>query len=349
MSILPLIGVLSFFSFLIFIITSIFFKIKKRPIKLHVLGIFISFIILVICFSLDPGTTPQQNEKIANNKQEKQEQKKVKDEKSKDDEKAKEDKEEDKQKSDKKSDDNSKDKEKDNTSKDDKNKATPDNNSDNKKKVKEDGDNSSVSLVRVVDGDTVKLNENGKENTYRLLLIDTPETKHPSKGVEPYGPEASERIKELVSSADKLTIEYDKGDKEDKYGRKLVYLYADGKMVNDVLAREGLARVKYIYPPNTTHLDKLKESQAKAKEEKLNIWSDEESETYDEIEVEEPQTSETPQENVPDTNVDVPEKNDIPNTPSTDIDKPKPGEITRGMPGYDASKDRDKDGIINEK
>ncbi|MDW3783687.1 thermonuclease family protein [Staphylococcus saprophyticus] len=347
MSILPLIGVLSFFLLVLFIVTSIIFKFKKRPIKLHVFGMIISFIALIICFSLDPGTTQQQSEKITDNET-KSDKNENKDKKSKDSKKEENGTEEksknkfddktDKHKNSKVTSDNkSKDEEKDKTSKDDKN------------KVKEDGDNNSVSLVSAVDGDTVKLNENGKENSYRLLLIDTPETKHPSKGVEPYGPEASERTKELVSSADKLTIEYDKGNKEDKYGRKLVYLYADGKMINDVLAREGLARVKYIYPPNTTHLNKLKESQAKAKEEKLNIWSDNEPETYDDIEVEDSQTSETPQENVPDTNVDVPEKNDIPNTPSADIDKPKPGEITRGMPGYDASKDRDKDGIINEK
>lgn len=347
MSILPLIGVLSFFLLVLFIVTSIIFKFKKRPIKLHVFGMIISFIALIICFSLDPGTTQQQSEKITDNetKSDKNENKDKKSKDSKKEENATEEKSKnkfddktDKHKNSKVTSDNkSKDEEKDKTSKDDKN------------KVKEDGDNNSVSLVSAVDGDTVKLNENGKENSYRLLLIDTPETKHRSKGVEPYGPEASERTKELVSSADKLTIEYDKGNKEDKYGRKLVYLYADGKMINDVLAREGLARVKYIYPPNTTHLNKLKESQAKAKEEKLNIWSDDEPETYDDIEVEDSQTSETPQENVPDTNVDVPEKNDIPNTPSADIDKPKPGEITRGMPGYDASKDRDKDGIINEK
>lgn len=347
MSILPLIGVLSFFLLVLFIVTSIIFKFKKRPIKLHVFGMIISFIALIICFSLDPGTTQQQSEKITDNetKSDKNENKDKKSKDSKKEENATEEKSKnkfddktDKHKNNKVTSDNkSKDEEKDKTSKDDKN------------KVKEDGDNNSVSLVSAVDGDTVKLNENGKENSYRLLLIDTPETKHPSKGVEPYGPEASERTKELVSSADKLTIEYDKGNKEDKYGRKLVYLYADGKMINDVLAREGLARVKYIYPPNTTHLNKLKESQAKAKEEKLNIWSDDEPETYDDIEVEDSQTLETPQENVPDTNVDVPEKNDIPNTPSADIDKPKPGEITRGMPGYDASKDRDKDGIINEK
>ena len=36
-----------------------------------------------------------------------------------------------------------------------------------------------ATLVKVIDGDTVKLNYKGKVSTFRLLLIDTPETKDP--------------------------------------------------------------------------------------------------------------------------------------------------------------------------
>ena len=52
-----------------------------------------------------------------------------------------------------------------------------------------------VLVVRVIDGDTVEL-ENG--DRVRYLGIDTPETVHPDKPVECYGPEATERNKELV-------------------------------------------------------------------------------------------------------------------------------------------------------
>lgn len=45
-------------------------------------------------------------------------------------------------------------------------------------------------------------------------------------------------------------------------------------MLNDSLVRNGLARVKYVYPPNNTHESKLRESEALAKSEKLNIWSE---------------------------------------------------------------------------
>lgn len=256
---------------------------------------------------------------------------------------------------------------KENKSKEDKaskNENKNNNDSNKEKSSKSDKQNNKdkqeVTLSRVVDGDTVKLNYKGKEETFRLLLIDTPETKDPRKGVQPYGKEASAKTEDLVSNADKLSIKFDKGDKKDKYGRYLVYLYADGQMVNDELVREGLARVKYIYPPNNTYEDKLKASQKKAQEEKLNIWSDEEPPT-DEESTEEPETTEEPPSDSVDTDVDAPEKNDIPDKPNTsnnnsnsnssssDNDTAKPGEITKDMPGYDASKDRDHDGIINEK
>lgn len=130
-----------------------------------------------------------------------------------------------------------------------------------------------VEFTRPVDGDTVRLRYEGKESVFRLLLIDTPETKHPRKGVEPYGKEASDFTKNMLMHASKVEVEFDKGGKTDKYGRYLAYVYADGVMVNDALVRQGLAKVAYIYPPSVTYLDQLQESQRLAQQEHLNIWS----------------------------------------------------------------------------
>jgi endonuclease YncB( thermonuclease family) len=46
-------------------------------------------------------------------------------------------------------------------------------------------------VVEVVDGDTIKVTLHKKEEQVRLIGVDTPETKHPSKPVECFGPEAS--------------------------------------------------------------------------------------------------------------------------------------------------------------
>ena len=51
-------------------------------------------------------------------------------------------------------------------------------------------------VVQVIDGATMVVAfANGTTDTVRLLGVDTPETKHPTKGVQCFGPEASEFTK----------------------------------------------------------------------------------------------------------------------------------------------------------
>ena len=135
-------------------------------------------------------------------------------------------------------------------------------------------------LERVVDGDTMKLklDETGEIITLRLLLVDTPESV--KKGVEPqpYSIEASNFTKNTLLSGDTVYIEYDEGDKTDKYGRHLGYLWfysnddCNWQMFNEKLISEGYARVGYIYSQKK-YLNELYKAQEYAKSNKLNIWS----------------------------------------------------------------------------
>ena len=128
-------------------------------------------------------------------------------------------------------------------------------------------------VVRTIDGDTVKIKmPNGKEETVRLLLIDTPETVHPSKPVQPFGPEASKYAKELMPAGSKVEVEPGISER-DKYGRLLAYFYVDGKMVNKLLLEKGLARVAYVYAPNTKYIDEFEAIQKKAQSKAIGIWS----------------------------------------------------------------------------
>lgn len=129
-----------------------------------------------------------------------------------------------------------------------------------------------ASIVRVVDGDTVNINVNGKEETVRLLLVDTPETVHPSKPVQPFGPEASAFAKETLTPGKQVEIEIDVSER-DKYGRLLGYLYVDGKMFNELLLEKGLARVAYVYAPNTRYVDQFYNVQKQAQAKSIGIWS----------------------------------------------------------------------------
>ncbi|MEH7482128.1 thermonuclease family protein [Neobacillus drentensis] len=122
-----------------------------------------------------------------------------------------------------------------------------------------------VTLVDTIDGDTIKVRVQGKIETVRYLLIDTPESKKPKMCVQPYAKEAYFRNEELVKSGT-VTIELD------SYGRLVAYVYVDGKSVQETLLKEGFARVGYIMNPPYKYLSLYREDESLAKRSKLNIW-----------------------------------------------------------------------------
>lgn len=146
-------------------------------------------------------------------------------------------------------------------------------NTENESVQEKKGNTFKAKIVKVIDGDTAKIElPNGQVETVRLLLIDTPETVHPTKDVQPFGPEASQFSKNLMPSGS--TVEVELGISErDKYGRLLAYFYVDGKMVNELLLEKGLARVAYVYAPNTKYLDEFEAIQKKAQQKEVGIWS----------------------------------------------------------------------------
>ncbi|RFU63469.1 thermonuclease family protein [Peribacillus glennii] len=139
----------------------------------------------------------------------------------------------------------------------------------------------SVTVVEVIDGDTVKIKmRDGRKETTRLLLIDTPETVHPTKPVQPFGPEASQFTKELLPPGKNVEVEPGISER-DKYGRLLAYFYVDGKSVNKMLIEKGLARVAYVYAPNTKYIDEFRKLQDKVRKKAIGIWSIENYATSD--------------------------------------------------------------------
>ena len=137
-----------------------------------------------------------------------------------------------------------------------------------------------ATVDRVVDGDTMKLkiDETGEVVTLRLLLVDTPESVKKGVDPQPYSIEASNFAKNTLKAGDTVYIEYDEGDKTDKYDRHLGYLWyysndnSNWQMFNETLISQGYARVGYIYSQKR-HLDEFYKAQDYAKSNKLNIWS----------------------------------------------------------------------------
>ncbi|MGG3468890.1 thermonuclease family protein [Neobacillus pocheonensis] len=130
-----------------------------------------------------------------------------------------------------------------------------------------------ATIVKNIDGDTVEIGLNGKVEKIRMLCVDTPETHHPRLGVQPFGPEASNYTKKILSVGTKVEIEPGIGGGRDKYGRLLAYIYINGKMFNEMLLEQGLARVAYIYAPNTKYVDEFYTIQKEAQKKGIGIWS----------------------------------------------------------------------------
>lgn len=204
-----------------------------------------------------------------------------------------------------------------------------------------------VELYRVVDGDTVHvIDSDNNMLKLRLLLIDTPETVHPNKPVEAFGPDASSRMTELMNSAEELHIEYDEGAETDHYDRHLVYLYADGVSVHEVLLEEGLARVGYIYEQQR-YLADFREKEQYAKNNQLGIWSipgyvNEGGEGFNSEEEEETLVETAPESNA--NQVTAPESGGSYNFANcTELKTEFPDGVASDHPAYQSKMDRDKD------
>lgn len=127
-------------------------------------------------------------------------------------------------------------------------------------------------VARVVDGDTVELEDGSK---VRYLGVDTPETVDPRKSVECFGKEAKEENKQLVEGKE-VILQKDVSE-TDKYHRLLRYVFvslepgAKYLFVNDYLIRQGFAHFLTI-PPDVKYSESLLQAQREAREAKKGLW-----------------------------------------------------------------------------
>lgn len=123
-------------------------------------------------------------------------------------------------------------------------------------------------VTSVVDGDTIKVEQLG---TLRLIGIDTPETKHPSKPVECFGAEASEFATTNLLNK-QVYLEFDPAQRIDKYNRTLAYVFReDGFFYNKESIAQGYAfsYTKYPHPK----LEEFNNSQKDARNSNSGLWS----------------------------------------------------------------------------
>lgn len=132
-------------------------------------------------------------------------------------------------------------------------------------------DETNVLVIDVVDGDTIKV-KGAETKTVRLIGIDTPETKHPSKAVQCFGKEATAKLEALLLNKT-VTLEKDSSE-VDRYGRLLRYVYLDGEFVNELMVQEGYA-FESAYEPDTKYQELFEEAENYAKTNKRGLWNEE--------------------------------------------------------------------------
>lgn len=124
--------------------------------------------------------------------------------------------------------------------------------------------------TRVIDGDTIVVEIDSKQEKVRLIGVDTPETVHPNKPVEYFGKEASKFTKSMVEGK-KVRLEYD-WQRRDKYGRLLAYVYLeDGTFLNAEIIKQGYGFAYTRFP--FKYLEDFRQYEREARENNRGLWS----------------------------------------------------------------------------
>jgi micrococcal nuclease len=131
-------------------------------------------------------------------------------------------------------------------------------------------------FVRIVDGDTIKVDWKGSVVSVRYIGMNAPETVRPDTPVEWMGPQASTANQRLLDrSGGTVYLEKDVSE-TDQYGRLLRYVWiktgGSRLLVNLELLRLGMAQVETV-PPDVKYIDPwFLDAQAAAREAGIGLW-----------------------------------------------------------------------------
>ena len=128
-------------------------------------------------------------------------------------------------------------------------------------------------VVRVVDGDTIQVDVDGRREKVRYIGVDTPESVKPGTPVQCYAKPASHFNERLVEGK-RVRLRYGP-ERYDRYGRLLAYVFLTGPghtFVNALLVRRGYARTLAI-APNTQRADLFNRLEQRAQRRGLGLWS----------------------------------------------------------------------------
>jgi micrococcal nuclease len=116
----------------------------------------------------------------------------------------------------------------------------------------------------------------GRDETVRIIGIDTPETVDPRKPIECFGREASARAKELLRVGATIELETDPslGERDSTPSRRLLrYVWtSDGRNFGVEMIREGYAH-EYTFRTPYRYQAQFKAAEREAREQHRGLWA----------------------------------------------------------------------------
>jgi len=127
----------------------------------------------------------------------------------------------------------------------------------------------SVTVQRVVDGDTLRLSDG---RSVRMIGLNTPELAKQGRSDEPFAVVARQRLEALVAASDGHVGLLPGKEGKDRYGRTLAHVYGtDGANLEAQMLAEGLG-FQVAVAPNVDLVSCQQAAERSAREAGLGVW-----------------------------------------------------------------------------
>lgn len=132
-------------------------------------------------------------------------------------------------------------------------------------------------VTRVIDGETLYVELGGRLEAVRYLGVNAPRIEHPTRGPEPYASAAREANRRLVEG--KWIHLVFEGQRRDRHGRLLAYVWVGGLFVNAAMVHYGYGEAA-VSASTTRYGEYFRALETGARQDGRGLWRDPGAQTY---------------------------------------------------------------------
>lgn len=127
----------------------------------------------------------------------------------------------------------------------------------------------SCRVIKIYDGDTIRVKGETLAFKVRLAGIDCPESGWKNVPEQPFAREAKQLLSDLILSEPVVLKQHGTGG----YNRVLAEVFFRGENINLKMIRRGLAEVYRGRPPESLDIDEFRQAEKEARRKRKGIWS----------------------------------------------------------------------------